>query len=118
MKLSENFDSEELACKCCGACHLDQNLIDGLQKLRDKIGKPIYVLSGYRCFKHNDEIGGAPTSQHMYGRAADIQCNEIPPKQLMDIAKTIEEFRGFGGYDKFIHVDVRDNFAFWERWVK
>ena len=49
-----------------------------LQPLRDKIGKPIRITSGYRSAELNTAIGGAsrngkPTSDHCFGRAADIK---------------------------------------------
>lgn len=49
-----------------------------LQPLRDKIGKPIRVTSGYRCEELNASIGGASrngkqTSDHCFGRAVDIK---------------------------------------------
>lgn len=43
-----------------------------LDPLREAYGKPIYVNSGYRSPKLNKAVGGAKTSQHMTGEAADI----------------------------------------------
>lgn len=43
-----------------------------LQPLRDKLNKPIYISSGFRCEKLNKLIGGVKTSQHLLGQAADI----------------------------------------------
>lgn len=43
-----------------------------LDPLREAYGKPIYVNSGYRSPKLNKTVGGAKTSQHMTGEAADI----------------------------------------------
>lgn len=43
-----------------------------LQPLRDKYGKSIRINSGFRNRQLNFEIGGAPTSQHQKGEAADI----------------------------------------------
>lgn len=43
-----------------------------LQKIRDKYGFPIRVNSGYRCPQLNTIVGGAKTSQHLQGQAADI----------------------------------------------
>lgn len=43
-----------------------------LDPLREMYGKPITVNSGYRCPKLNAAVGGAKTSQHMKGEAADI----------------------------------------------
>ena len=43
-----------------------------LDPLREAWGKPIRVSSGYRCPKLNKVVGGASSSQHMKGQAADI----------------------------------------------
>lgn len=43
-----------------------------LQPLRDALGTPIKVNSGYRCPALNKAIGGAKTSLHTLGKAADI----------------------------------------------
>ena len=44
-----------------------------LQPLRDAIGLPISVVSGDRSPQVNKAIGGAVTSQHVKGEAADIE---------------------------------------------
>ena len=46
-----------------------------LQPLRDYLGEPVVISSGYRCPSLNFTIGGANNSQHMKGEAADIKCN-------------------------------------------
>lgn len=43
-----------------------------LQPLRDHLGYPLKVNSGYRCRSVNTHIGGARNSQHISGHAADI----------------------------------------------
>jgi len=43
-----------------------------LDPLREALGGPIYVTSGYRCRALNRAVGGAAHSQHMRGEAADI----------------------------------------------
>lgn len=43
-----------------------------LDPLRELLGKPINVSSGYRCKALNSKVGGSKTSQHMKGQAADI----------------------------------------------
>lgn len=45
-----------------------------LQPLRDGIGYPITINSGYRCNKLNLLVKGSATSQHKSGQAADITC--------------------------------------------
>ena len=45
-----------------------------LQPLRDAIGEPLTVSSGYRCPALNRAVQGAADSQHVLGQAADLQC--------------------------------------------
>lgn len=48
-------------------------LVDAiLDPLRVLYGKPIIVSSGYRSPKLNKAVGGASSSQHLTGQAADI----------------------------------------------
>lgn len=44
-----------------------------LQPLRDHLGVPVVIRSGYRSEALNRKVGGAPTSQHLTGEAADIK---------------------------------------------
>lgn len=85
-KLSKNFTYEELV-NSATATRLKINNTpnkeqhDSLKKLaetvlqpiRDKYGKPLIVSSGFRCEKLNKAVGGAKTSQHCKGEAADIR---------------------------------------------
>lgn len=43
-----------------------------LDPLRERYGYPVHVSSGYRCPRLNKAVGGAETSQHEEGEAADI----------------------------------------------
>lgn len=50
-----------------------QALVDNiLDPLRDMWGGPVTVTSGFRCVALNRAVGGAVSSQHMKGEAADI----------------------------------------------
>lgn len=72
-----NFSEDEFRCKCgCGACKIEEEVVAFCQALRDHMGKPVRILSGYRCRKHNDSIpGAAKDSEHVNpGSAADILC--------------------------------------------
>lgn len=44
-----------------------------LDPLRERWGAPIVVTSGYRCAALNKVVGGAASSQHTKGEAADIR---------------------------------------------
>ena len=63
-----------------------------LQVIRDKYDKPIIVTSGFRCEKLNKAVGGAKSSQHCKGEAADIRSvsDSIKDnKELFDLIKSM-----------------------------
>ena len=51
------------------------NLCTWLEVLREKASQPIIINSGYRSPQLNRKVGGAPTSNHLTGCAADIRTN-------------------------------------------
>ena len=59
-----------------------------LDPLREMYGKAITVNSGYRCSKLNAAVGGAKTSQHMRGEAADITAgSKTENKKLFELIR-------------------------------
>ena len=90
-----------------GACCVDDNLLDMLEELRRKLNTPLIISSGFRCISHNQEVGGAPDSRHIFGEAVDL-FNVRPwlRAQLVHEAHHIA-FRGFGFYRSHIHLDIR-----------
>lgn len=113
-KLGSHFDSSEFTCHCCGQGTVDPRLIELLEELRAKVGKPIHVNCGYRCPKHNAEVGGVQNSQHVKGTAADITIPAISFDKAAELVKSLP-FDGTGFYPPlsaggawFIHLDVRD----------
>lgn len=108
-KYSPHFSKKEFACKCCGQNGpIDLALVDSLEVLRVLVGKPIIITSGYRCPKHNAEIGGAKNSQHTKGTAADIKSPGATPLELFALAAQIPAIKGLGLYEGWVHIDVRD----------
>ncbi|MBR1646029.1 MAG: N-acetylmuramoyl-L-alanine amidase [Selenomonadaceae bacterium] len=112
--VGSHFNASEFVCHCCGQGSVDSRLIELLEELRAKAGKPVHVNCGYRCSKHNKEVGGVPNSQHVLGTAADITIPEIGFKRARELVESID-FDGTGFYPPlenggawFIHVDVRD----------
>ena len=68
-KDTKNFKVSEFACKHCGENKIDQRVLDMAQTLRDELGVPVRVNSGYRCEKHNARVGGVKGSFHTKGLA-------------------------------------------------
>jgi len=104
-KLSKNFTDSEFACPCCNGGIVSEILIDKLQQLRDKIGEPIFITSGYRCKAYNKKIDGYSKSPHLLGKAVDITVAYISPIALASMARHIDNIR-LGIYPNHLHVDI------------
>ena len=59
----------------------------GLEQVQALIEHPLEISSAYRCPELNRRIGGASTSQHTQGHAADFTCAEFGPP--LEIVKAI-----------------------------
>ena len=131
-QLSEHFHEREFLCTCRGRyCSglpedgIDPKLVTLLETIRELVDSPITLNSGYRCPKRNRDVGGAKSSQHMNGTAADITASGLSPSKVRRIArKAFRKLRrtnpafkglgfGLGKYSKFTHVDTRRNRARW-----
>ena len=103
--LSEHFKAREFECSCCKAIIVDIRLLDKLEDLRAYLEMPIKITSGYRCAKHNKAVGGATHSQHMRGKAADIQVNRYTPAEVGEAAQHVG-FAYIKVYKYHTHVDI------------
>lgn len=119
MKLTANFSKAEFESKDGSPMPFDvlqniQVLAEQLQLIRDEIGKPISITSGYRSANHNARIGGAKHSYHVRGMAADIQVAGMHP---MDVKKVILKLMndgrilkgGLKAYKSWTHYDIRQD---------
>jgi len=101
MRLTLNFSLEQLIYSetaereridnTPGADVLDnlRLLAEGLERVRVLTGYPLDISSAYRCPELNRRVGGAKTSQHTLGLAADFTCAEFGPP--VDIIKAIRD---------------------------
>ncbi len=116
--LSQHFNRREFTCKCgkCGQDTVDHRLVEVLEWLRQKTGAPITITSGNRCYEYNMAIGGSPRSQHLWSKAADIQVKGWSPEAVYDLLdKQWPDDLGLGVYRSWVHVDVRDHKARWDK---
>ena len=120
MKSSENFELEEFT-KSATAERRNISNVPGaeeiknitnlvtrlLQPLRDIYKEPFTINSGFRSLALNKEIGGAPSSQHLKGEAADVKVKE-PNKLLSTLIKSRLEFDQAILYPTFLHLSFKD----------
>ena len=95
-----------------------QRLADQLQVLRDAVGKSIHINSGYRTPAHNASVGGAKTSRHMVGDAADISVRNMAPADVYCATEVlVRQGRmmqgGLGAYQTHTHYDTRGHRSRW-----
>jgi uncharacterized protein YcbK (DUF882 family) len=96
-----------------GMAHpVDARLVALLGIVSNHFGsRKIEVISGFRPFtptQHN------PHSNHMHGKAIDFRVAGVPNEALRDFCRTLKNV-GCGYYPSsvFVHMDVRDQSAFW-----
>lgn len=83
---------------------------DFAQKLRELLGFPIRITSGYRCSDLNSAVGGVPDSQHIVGEALDFVCPKFGTPE--NIVRFIKE-TGLGvdqciiENNSWVHVSIR-----------
>lgn len=110
-KLSEHFVLGEFACNDgSDTVKVDSKLIEMLEKLRSAVGGTVTINSGYRTPAYNAKVGGAASSQHLLGSAADIvvrrEGNAVPVDAVCCLAQDLG-FAGIGRMTNAVHVDVR-----------
>lgn len=85
-----------------------------LEPIRERLGAPLVVISGYRTEEYNYRIGGARHSRHVQADAADVRPVDMAdmPRLISTVAWMLEHGRlpglgGYGVYPGWIHVDAR-----------
>jgi hypothetical protein len=121
-QVSANFTVGELirsGDKVANPARISVDLVRLLQAIRDRIGRPVGISSGYRSWAYNVALyrsrGQTPTkSRHCSGQAADISVSGMTG---MDIAKVaVDVFGdgiGVGIANSYAHVDVRGSWSSW-----
>jgi uncharacterized protein YcbK (DUF882 family) len=117
-RFTKNFKVSELACH--DGMPVPQEyyenakaICENAQVLRDLLGTPLYVVSGYRTLSHNTKVGGVQNSYHLTASALDLKSHHWEPEQLATLYKGLIRMGlvsdgGVGYYPEsgFIHVDI------------
>lgn len=91
MQLSKNFTLAELTVTNTGLPNkpnaaqitsLRALATNILQPIRDQLGKPVVVTSGFRAAPVNRAVGGSATSDHLNGNSADISTAGMNSRQF------------------------------------
>lgn len=121
-KLAPGFKVREFRCRDgSDVVMIDQTLVVLLQAIREHFGKPVTITSGYRTAAHNAAVGGAKSSQHLLGRAADIQVADTTVEAVAAFAESLmPDWGGVGRYPVkagrtkgWVHVDTRAKKSRW-----
>ena len=110
----EKFPQEEFTCKCgCGRAEMDLTFISELQHLRDYLGFPLIINSGFRCPEHNNLVSGSGfNGPHTTGKAADIRIMGGRALALLTHISECAYITGVGISQKgkhsgrYIHLDM------------
>lgn len=131
MRLTKNFTKEELefsetASRLGINNTIPPELMDnakklalGLQNVRELLGTPIFISSGYRCLELNNILKSKPTSAHVRCLAADIRSDryshpngvifaiinsDIPYDQII-----LEHWNADNPYSGWVHISFAEN---------
>ena len=105
------FKMQQFKCKCgCQQNNISPVLVQMLDVARSTAGIPFIITRGYRCKKHNKNVGGVTDSQHCNGNAVDIVWKDYNQLYLMINALLLAGFNRIGIHyqKKFIHVDISE----------
>ena len=106
--MAKYFNPSEYMCKCgCLATDVNPKLLVLLEGLREILGRPLIINSGFRCDKHNTEIGGGP--EHPAGNAVDIKVNSSAERfELVQRALGMG-FNRIGIANSFVHLGIDES---------
>ena len=101
------FRLEEFNCTHTNKNEMDPEFIHRLDLLRERVGFPMIVTSGYRDITHPAEINKPEPGYHTKGLAADIKVtNGFERMNIVHEALKLN-FGGIGVSKTFIHIDDR-----------
>lgn len=106
-----HFTEDEFRCQCgCGRADMDEEFVRKLDTIRENLGFPLHINSGFRCPDHNDAVSNSGRDgPHTTGKAADVGVAYGEARRFL--LPAVVQFNGVGINQKgqagqrFIHVD-------------
>jgi len=84
---------------------MEEMFVKRLDYIRDELGTPLRINSGYRTEAHNKSVGGKPGSAHTLGLAADLRCEHSTVRFKLVKLALLVDFTRIGIGKTFIHLD-------------
>ena len=121
MKISRHFELEEFLVSETAArlginniptsgVHLKlERLAETMDLVRDLLGHPVIITSGYRSDALNRAVGGVHTSDHIKGLAADFICPRFGPPAVVCLAiqeSNIQFRQLINEFNKWTHIAI------------
>lgn len=114
VELTKDSKPSDFFCPCCKKGELDESFMRQLLRFLEFTHLScIDATSGYRCSKHNDDVGGKPDSMHLTGRALDLFARTVQAKTIIINAAHQAGFNGIGLGATLVHLDNREIPASW-----
>jgi zinc D-Ala-D-Ala carboxypeptidase len=108
MKPWKYFTEDEVKCKHTGLCNMDDDFMHKLDIIREEVGVPFIITSGYRDKTHPIEAKKKTPGAHASGKAVDILIRGKDALKLIEVALK-HGITGLGvkqhGDSRFIHLD-------------
>jgi len=107
-----HFSEEEFTCRCgCGIHNPNRKFLERLERARGRAEIPFSVISGSRCEKHNEDVGGVDSSSHLATEVRESHAGDIEargPRQRGIILPSLVAvgFNRLGIAKSFVHVDI------------
>ena len=105
----QHFSRDEFGWTHCGAEQMQEAFLVRLDLLRDLLGFPLVVTSGWRCRDHPLEAGKPEPGAHSMGIAVDLAVKNHAALETVRMAAVLG-FTGIGvnqkGTKRYIHLDT------------
>lgn len=88
------------------AQHMSADFIRKLDAIREEVGFPLIINSGYRSQQWNSHVGGSTTSSHMKGVAVDIRVINDMQRHAIVKAALKHGVNRFGWGRTYVHLDI------------